>query len=49
MYPEICITCTFQKGPAKNALKESLVTVGFAFYLILARMHDIDPHLTDSK
>ncbi|KAL4234550.1 hypothetical protein ACF0H5_006191 [Mactra antiquata] len=35
------------KGPAKNALKESLITVGFNFYLILARMHDIDPQLNE--
>ncbi|XP_053402419.1 inositol 1,4,5-trisphosphate receptor type 1-like isoform X7 [Mercenaria mercenaria] len=35
------------KGPQKNALKENLMAVGFKFYLILARMHDIDPQLDE--
>lgn len=34
-----------QKGKKKNALKESVMEVGFTYYLILARMMDIDPHL----
>ena len=49
-------TCVFvfcflflQKGPKKNAMKESLMAVGFNFYLILARLIDVDPHMTDSK
>jgi len=36
-----------QKGPSKNALKESLMAVGFNFYLTLARMSDIEPTLTE--
>ncbi|PVD21456.1 hypothetical protein C0Q70_19629 [Pomacea canaliculata] len=36
------------KGKKKNALKESVMEVGFTYYLILARMTDIDPHLPDS-
>ncbi|WAR13612.1 ITPR1-like protein [Mya arenaria] len=35
------------KGPSKNALKESLTAVGFNFYLILARMSDIEPKLSE--
>jgi hypothetical protein len=37
-----------QKGKKKNALKESVMEVGFTYYLMLARMMDIDPHLVDS-
>ncbi|KAK7114914.1 hypothetical protein V1264_000891 [Littorina saxatilis] len=36
------------KGKKKNALKESVMEVGFTYYLILARMMDIDPHLIDT-
>ncbi|KAH3769470.1 hypothetical protein DPMN_170739 [Dreissena polymorpha] len=35
------------KGPSKNALKESLMAVGFRYYLILARMTDIHPQLAE--
>ncbi|XP_076449737.1 inositol 1,4,5-trisphosphate-gated calcium channel ITPR1-like isoform X2 [Babylonia areolata] len=36
------------KGKKKNALKESVMEVGFTCYLILARMMDIDPHVMDT-
>lgn len=38
-----------QKGKKKNALKESVMEVGFTYYLILARMMDIDPRLLDCE
>ena len=38
-----------QKGPKKNAMKASLMAVGFNFYLILARLIDVDPHMTESR
>ncbi|KAK3085572.1 hypothetical protein FSP39_005468 [Pinctada imbricata] len=31
----------------KNQLKDTLMEVGFTFYLILARMLDLDPHLNE--
>ncbi|XP_059139568.1 inositol 1,4,5-trisphosphate receptor type 1-like isoform X3 [Physella acuta] len=36
------------KGKKKSALRESVIDVGFTYYLILARMFDIDPHLSDT-
>ncbi|XP_071176008.1 inositol 1,4,5-trisphosphate-gated calcium channel ITPR2-like isoform X12 [Mytilus edulis] len=30
----------------KNTVKDTLMDVGFSYYLILARMNDIDPHLS---
>ncbi|XP_055890997.1 inositol 1,4,5-trisphosphate receptor-like isoform X3 [Biomphalaria glabrata] len=36
------------KGKRKSALRESVADVGFIFYLILARMIDIDPALLDT-
>jgi hypothetical protein len=33
-------------GDELNSLKDTLMDVGFSYYLILARMLDIDPHLT---
>ncbi|XP_041375271.1 inositol 1,4,5-trisphosphate receptor type 1-like [Gigantopelta aegis] len=35
------------KGKKKNALKEMIADVGFSFYMILARMTDIDIHHLD--
>ncbi|XP_035825085.1 inositol 1,4,5-trisphosphate receptor type 3 isoform X3 [Aplysia californica] len=36
------------KGKKKSVLRESVIEVGFSFFLILARMMDIDPHLHDT-
>ncbi|BFZ12930.1 hypothetical protein BsWGS_15969 [Bradybaena similaris] len=36
------------KGKKKSKLRESIIEVGFTFYLILARMIDVDPHLIES-
>ncbi|CAG5132421.1 unnamed protein product, partial [Candidula unifasciata] len=36
------------KGKKKSALRESVIKVGFTFYLILARMIDIDPLLVEN-
>ena len=30
-------------------MKASLMAVGFNFYLILARLIDVDPHMTESR
>lgn len=37
------------KGTQKNQLRETLMEVGFTFFLILARMQDIDPLMISSK
>ncbi|XP_046366515.2 inositol 1,4,5-trisphosphate receptor type 3-like isoform X5 [Haliotis rufescens] len=36
------------KGKKRNALRETVMEVGFSFYMILARMIDIDSHLVDT-
>lgn len=40
--------CLLQ-GTQKNQLRETLMEVGFTFFLILARMQDIDPLMSTSK
>ena len=35
----------FQEEPKSPEMKEMLDEVGFTYFLILARMHDIDPKM----